>query len=684
MSDKRQDSKDRFQLALMPSGRKGTIRRGANLLDAARELGVELESICGGKQTCLKCQVIVEEGSFPKHGITSRAEHLTPLTAAEEALSEESRQAGRRLACAAEVLGDLLLTVPEESQARKQIIAKAASDKVIEIDPAVRQVYIEVQPSDMSDTLGDLERVLNALQEQWGLVGVEADPSVLSTLQDALREGGHAVTLTLWQNRLILRVQPGYQEGIYGLAVDVGSTTVAAHLCDLRTGEVLATQAAMNPQVRYGEDLMSRVSYANSEAQGLARLNRAIIRTLNDLAEKCARQAGIEKDDILDVVLVGNTIMHHIFLNIHPRELGGAPFALAVSSALDLKAADIGLDLHPATRLHTLPIIAGHVGADNVAVQLAEAPHEQDEMTLVIDVGTNAEIVLGDRRQVLVASSPTGPAFEGAQITHGQRAAPGAVERVRIDHQTLEPRIRVIGYDEWICPNSGEGFPEQAKATGICGSGIIEAVAELYLAGVLNSRGLFEKTAAERTPRLRYNGRTAGYVLVDADQSATGAPIIITQNDVRQIQLAKAALYAGAKLLMNKLGIQKVDRIELAGAFGNFIDPFHAMVLGLVPDCALERVTAVGNAAGDGARFALLNRGLRLKASELARWAVHIATPLEASFQDEFVAALDMPHARDAFPSLDGQLPPRKTESTSRGRRNRIREKYARKHSDKD
>ena len=677
MEDNHRETKDTCQLALMPSGRKGTVKCGANLLDAARELGVELESICGGKQTCLKCQVIVEEGSFPKHGITSRADHLTSPTAAEDALSEQARQAGRRLACAAEVQGDLLLTVPEESQARKQIIAKAASDKVIEIDPSVRQVYLEVQPADMSDPRGDLERLLEALRAQWDMEGVEADPSALRDLQDALREGKQALTVTLWQERLILRVEPGYQEGIYGLAVDVGSTTVAAHLCDLRTGAVLATQAAMNPQVRYGEDLMSRVSYANSEPQGLARLNRAIIRTLNELAEKCTQEAGLDTDDILDVVLVGNTIMHHIFLNIHPRELGGAPFALAVSSALDLKASDIGLDLHPAARLHTLPIIAGHVGADNVAVQLSEAPHEQDEMMLVVDVGTNAEIVLGDKRRVLVASSPTGPAFEGAQITHGQRAAPGAIERVRIDRQTLEPRIRVIGYEQWIEPGVGQDFSEQARATGICGSGIIEAVAELYLSGALNSRGLFVKTAAERTQRLRYNGRTAAYVLVDADQSATGAPIIITQNDVRQIQLAKAALYAGAKLLMNKLGIQKVDRIVLAGAFGNFIDPFHALVLGLVPDCNLEKVAAVGNAAGDGARFALLNRGLRLKASELARWAMHIATPLEASFQDEFVAALDIPHARDAFPSLEGNLPAPPVEGTRREHRNRIREKYA-------
>ncbi|HLE52485.1 MAG TPA: ASKHA domain-containing protein [Anaerolineales bacterium] len=679
MPDHTPPQNDTCQLTLMPSGRRGKVRRGTDLLTAARQLGVELESICGGRQTCGKCQVIVEQGHFPKHAITSASDHLSPPTAAEIAYGQEHPLDGRRLACAAEVLGDLLVSVPEESQARKQIIAKAASDRVIEIDPAVRQVYVEVQPAALGDSRGDWERLVTALEAQWHLSGLSIDGKALPTLQPALQAGNHAVTVTLWQEREVLRIQPGYQEGVYGLAVDVGSTTVVAHLCDLRTGVVLATQAAMNPQVRYGEDLMSRVSYAISEPQGLARLNRAIIRTLNELASQAAATAGITSEDILDMVVVGNSIMHHILLGIHPRELGGAPFALAVDSPLDLKARDLGLDLHPAARLHTLPLIAGHVGADNVAVQLAERPDDQDQIMLIVDVGTNAEIVLGDRQQVLVASSPTGPAFEGAQITHGQRAAPGAIERVRIDPLTLEPRFRVIGYDGWIGPDAADSLPPEAKATGICGSGIIEAIAELFLAGVINSSGLFERGAAERSslsgpPRLRYHGRTGEYVLVDTALSATGSPIVITQNDVRAIQLAKAALYAGAKLLMAERGVNRVERIVLAGAFGSFINPLHALVLGLIPDCPLDRVVAVGNAAGDGARFALLNRKLRIKAAELARWAVHVSTPLSASFQDEFVAALGLPHASDPFPTLEGILPDISGERKNK-HRNRIREK---------
>ncbi len=674
MTDHSRHEEEYCQIALMPSGRRGKVQRGTNLLKAAQELGVELESICGGRQTCLKCQVIVDEGHFPKHAITSAATHLTPPTARELEFSMNERLEGRRLACAAEVLGDLLITVPEESQARKQIIAKAASDRVIEIDPAVSQVYVEVVPPELGDSRGDWERLAQALEAEWGLHDLTIDIKAVPTLQPALREGDFAVTVTVWQGKEVLRVQPGYHEGLYGLAVDIGSTTVAAHLCDLRTGAVLATEASMNPQVRYGEDLMSRVSYATREAQGLSRLNKAVVRTLNELAEKAALSAGLALEDIMDTVIVGNPVMHHILLGINPVELGGAPFALAVDSALDLKARDIGLALHPAARLHLLPLIAGHVGADNVAVQIAEMPSEQDEIQLIVDVGTNAEIVLGNRQQVLVASSPTGPAFEGAQITHGQRAAPGAIERVRIDPVSLEPRIKVIGYDEWIEPGDGSTIPGTAKATGICGSGIIEVIAELYLAGVIDSGGLFVEAAVERTPRVRYLGRTGEYTLVDAELSATGAPIVVTQNDIRSIQLAKAALYAGTKLLMNHRGVQKVDRVVLAGAFGTYISPLHAMILGLIPDCALDRVTAVGNAAGDGARFALLNKGLRLKAAELARWVQHISTPLEASFQDEFVAALNIPHSRDSFPSLAGILPDARDDHQGRRQRARPRQ----------
>jgi uncharacterized 2Fe-2S/4Fe-4S cluster protein (DUF4445 family) len=454
------------------------------------------------------------------------------------------------------------------------------------------------------------------------------------------------------------------------LAIDIGSTTVVAHLCDLRTGALRSTQVAMNPQVRYGEDLMSRVSYAMREAQGTERMHRAIVRTLNDLAEQACAAAGIAVEDVLDVVIVGNPIMHHLALGIDPSELGGAPFALTVSGPVDGRAADIGLRLHPAARLHLLPCIAGHVGADHVAVLLAEAPHESQEISLVVDVGTNAEISVGNRERIVCASSPTGPAFEGAQIAHGQRAAPGAVERVRIDPATLEPRWKVIGHEAWISADEAD-LPAAARATGICGSGIIEAVAELRMAGLLRPDGLFEEARA--TPRLRRRGRTYEYILVGAT-SATGREIVITQSDVRAIQLAKAALYAGASLLMRRLGVDRVDRILLAGAFGSYLSPLHAMALGLIPDCDLSRVTAVGNAAGDGARIALLNRQARGEAERLAGWVEHVQIATDPAFQDTFVAAMALPHASDPFPHLEGLLPaPLQVPTAPGGRRRQAR-----------
>ncbi len=666
--------RDQVQLVLLPSGRRGWVPRGVSLLEATRLLGVELESICGARQTCGKCQVIVEEGYFAKHGLTSGADHLSSVGEAESACCREHHIDGRRLACAAQVLDDLLITVPEESQARKQIVAKAAGERTIEVRPAVRQVYVEVPAAELNDSGGDWERLQEALADQWHLADLAIDVRASAELQPALRHraaslasGKRALTATLWNGREVLRLQAGYAEGICGLAIDVGSTTVAAHLCDLRTGAVLATEAAMNPQVRYGEDLMSRVSYAMTEPQGTERMHRAIVRLINELAARAAAAAGRGLDDVLEAVAVGNPVMMHLLLGLDPTALGGAPFAPAISSALDLRTRDLGLAFHPAARIHVLPCVAGHVGADHLAVLLAEAPHARDEITLVVDVGTNAEMSLGNRQGLHCASSPTGPAFEGAQIAHGQRAAAGAIERVRIDRETLEPRVRVIGWDQWSTADDRD-LPPQARPTGLCGSGIIEAIAELFLAGVLRADGAFDQEAGH-SARLRRRGRLVEYILVDAEQTASGKPIVVTQNDVRAIQLAKAALYAGVKLLMAHRGVERVDRVALAGAFGNVIDPFHAMVLGMIPDCELEQVEAVGNAAGDGARLALLSLDQRAEAARLARWVQHVQTATEPMFQQEFVAAMAIPHGSDPFPHLEGILPDFPDPSSRRERR---------------
>lgn len=683
-------AKEEFQVIFMPSGRRGTAERDEPLLDAARRLGVEIESICGGRLTCAKCKVIVEEGTFAKHGIRSEIGHVSP--ASDEELDLLARTgsdlvAGCRLSCTALVQGDVLVFVPEESRAHKQVIRKAATERVIDVDPAVRQVYVEVDEAQLGEHRGDWGRLQSALEAQWKLTNLSIDLHVLRRLQPALRKGKWAVTVTLWHDREVIDVQPGYKEGVYGLAVDIGSTTVAGHLCDLRTGEVLASEAIMNPQVTYGEDLMSRVSYAMTNPSGLDKMHGGIIEALNGLAARAARSAGLQIRDINEAVFVGNTTMIHILLGINPQELGGAPFALANRDAMDIKARELGLRFHPAAYVHVLPAEAGHVGADNVAVLIAEEPYRQEPISLIVDVGTNAEILLGNSRRMYSASSPTGPALEGAQISHGMRAATGAIERVRIDPLSWEPRFRVIGEgmwsDEW---DTGVNAPleNQPKhlATGICGSGIIEAVAELYLAGIILGDGRFNPDQPHE--RVQWNGKRGAYILADAGQTSTGQPILVTQDDVRNVQLAKAALYAGAKLLMNRAGIDHIDKITLAGAFGSYIDPKYAMILGLIPDCPLEDVTAVGNAAGDGARIALLNRHKREEAQHYACWVTYIETAIDPDFQNEFVGAIHIPHATDAFPHLESVLQtplPRPSASNDDGRRERrserIRERRA-------
>jgi len=661
------DSPKTQLVIFQPSGRRGEVPEGTILLDAARDLGVEIESICGGQQTCGKCKILVEEGDFHKYGIHSSADQLSPMGEAERDYWARRRIDGDfRLSCAACVQGPLVITVPEESQARKQIVRKSATERVIELDPAIRQYYVTVTPSTLGDERGDWELLQAALHDQFGLTGLRIDLPALRSLQDTQRSGKWAVTVSLWDDREVVRVQPGYVEGAYGLAVDIGTTTVVAHLCDLRTGAVLATESMMNPQVPFGEDILSRISYLQSHDDGLSRLNAAVVDGLNKLATRAARHAGLSPDDITDMVLVGNTVMHHIALNISPVHIGGSPFTLATYDSIDAKARDLGLTaVNPCAWVHVLACEAGYVGADNVAVLLAEEPHHQEKIVLVIDIGTNGEILLGNRQHLLSASSPTGPAFEGAQIAHGMRAAPGAIERVRIDPQTLTPRFRVIGDERW----SDQMPPGEIQAAGICGSGIIEVVAELFARGILLPTGKFNTDTP--SPNFRPAQQVGIYVLATAEQTSTGREIVITQQDIRAVQLAKAALYAGAKLLMARRGVEKLDRVILAGAFGSYISKEHAMLIGLFPDCDLENVYAVGNAAGDGARIALLSRAKRREAREGARWVDYVETAVEMQFQNEFVAAINFPHARDAFPHLEGLLPAPVLEPSTDGRHGR-------------
>jgi uncharacterized 2Fe-2S/4Fe-4S cluster protein (DUF4445 family) len=640
------------KVVFTPSGRRGSFPVNTPLLHAARVLGVDIDSVCGGRGLCGRCQVICAEGSFAKHQIESDSSHLSPICATEIKYAERKAPLlnGRRLSCHTLLLDDVVIDVPPESQVHRQVVRKQAEYRDIKLDPATRLYYVQVSDADMHVPKGDMQRLIEALEEEWQLANLGYDSGLLKSLQPILSKGNRAVTVAVHRGDRIVAIWPGLKDAAFGVAVDVGSTTIAAHLCDLASGEVLSSASLMNPQIRFGEDLMSRVSYVMMNPEGAEEMTQVIREALNGLFAEVAAQINASVLDIVEISLVANPIMHHILLGISPVELGGAPFALATDAAVDIPAAELDLAINAGGRIYLLPCIAGHVGADTAGVILSEEPQEQDQMTLLVDVGTNAEIVLGNRQRLLACSSPTGPAFEGAQISCGQRAAAGAIERVRIDPQTLEPRFKVIGSDLW---SNESGFTEsidEMGITGICGSGIIEVVAEMYLAGIVTEDGIVDGELRGRTSRIIQNDRTWSYVLHTPEGDE--AQILVTQNDIRQIQLAKAALYAGVKLLMDHIGTDRIERIRLAGAFGSHINVQHAMVLGLIPDCPLDQVSSAGNAAGTGARIALLNSQSRTVIEGLVKNIEKIETAMEPKFQEYFVDAMAFPNKTDAFPNL--------------------------------
>lgn len=532
----------KHRVSFSPSGQEGLIGGEKTLQDAAGQLGVDIESICGGEQKCGKCKVIVDEG----------IENLSPLEESErELLTDEEIDAGYRLSCMARVKGPVSVFVPEESRASEMVIL----------------------------------------------------------------EGGEQI-----------KIEPDPTEELYGMAFDIGTTTVVGYLVDLQSGEVLAVDSVMNPQVSSGEDVMTRIAYTTKNSDGLEKLNRSIIGALNEIIKNVASRAGINPADITKATAVGNTAMHHLFLNIDPKSLGVSPFTPVVLETVNVAAKELGLNISKSAHVHVLPNVAGFVGADNVAVLIASEPYNRKGVTLTIDVGTNGEIVLSNNGKMMAASCATGPALEGAHIRHGMRAKPGAIEHMKIDPETHEVEFKVIG---------------DVKPTGICGSGVVDAVAEMFQAKIIQKNAKFDKSI--NTNRLRKG--EDGYEFVIATKEDTGSSdIVITQKDISEVQLAKGALYAGAKILMKRAGVEKVDRIFLAGAFGSHIDPESALAIGMLPRCPPENIKAIGNAAGDGARIALVNAGKRKEAENIARKIQYIELTVEPDFEMEFVNAMHIPH----------------------------------------
>jgi uncharacterized 2Fe-2S/4Fe-4S cluster protein (DUF4445 family) len=624
------------QVVFRPGGAGGEVEIGKTILEAARELGVLIDASCGGAKSCGKCRVLAGE----------RSGGLSPPEADErDLLTGGEIAAGYRLACAARVTGDLLVTLPEESRDGGQPVIEAGRDRKLKPDPAVRFYTVTLVPPGPEDPAADHRRLTEALEKKYGLADLKMDPLVIRNLGTLLRTNSWEAGVVVRQDTEIIRVCPPLRTDLYGIAVDVGTTTLAAWLCNLGTGAVLEKTSKLNPQIAYGADILSRISYTMETGGGLETLRRLIITALNELIGTLCGAAGLDPAEIDEMVLVFNTVMHHITLGIDPAHLGRAPFVPVVSDPLDIKARDLDIGINPAGSVHTLPVEAGFVGPDNVGVLIAEEPYGKDEIQLIIDIGTNGEIIFGSRERLFSTSCATGPAFEGARIKFGMRAAPGAIERVKIDAETLEPSYRVIGSDVW--------YPQlkHTGAKGVCGSGIIDAVALMFRAGLIQSGGRLNGDAA--TPRMRKDGKgRLEYVLAWARETDIGRDIVITQEDIRAVQLAKAAIYVGAKYLMERYGAKTIDRVVLAGAFGSYIDRENAMTIGLFPDCDLKRVETAGNAAGEGARMALLSMTKRKEALRAARNIIVVETAREEDFQKRFMAALAFPHSEDQFPHL--------------------------------
>lgn len=652
------------KVIFQPSGRRGEVKKGISIIEASRELGVDIETLCGEKKVCGKCKVKIEEGFFEKFGIESSMNNLSQWQKEEEKfINPKEKEQGYRLACCSKINGDILVFVPEESRAGKQVVSKKARSISIEHDPAVKIYQIELSPPSFEDTTGDFERLYSGLSEKYGLSNLSIDIYTLRSLPSILRKGNWKVTVSVWMDKEIIRVRPGFHEHSYGIAIDIGTTTIAGYFCDLTTMEVLDTQSMMNPQCKYGEDVMSRITYHMMHPDGLKKMSNDIISALNQIIQEAGKSIPEEyravedttniKEEVEDITIVGNTAMHHILLQLDPEHVGMAPFPPVIHHSLDIKARDLGINVNPGTYVHILPNEAGFVGADNVSVLITEEPYKKDEIQLIIDIGTNGELVLGNKEKLISSSCATGPALEGAQLTFGMRAAPGAIERIRINPETHEVDYKVIGRDAW----KSYSKPEEMKTKGICGSGILDLFAELYSSGVILKSGRFNPN--QKSNRFRKNPENGQleFVIAWAEETSIGKDMVVTQKDIRQIQLAKGALYCGCKLMMRRMGVDKVDRVKIAGAFGTHVDREKALIMGLFPDCPIDRIESVGNAAGDGARIALLNRKKREEANWVARNVEYIELTVEKDFQEQFTQAMQIPHMKDEFPHLKGIVP---------------------------
>ena len=622
---------DNFQVCFTPSGRQFKGEFGDTLLQVAQDAGVAIRSLCGGYGQCHQCWIEVSEGDHSKFGVKCEPDNISALTRLEKQLiNDNPNYKGKRLACQSCIQGDLVIDVPEESQEHKAYISKKNKAQNYSIASSINLINCSLEKATLDKNPSASENLIAQLAKKG--INANIDFTLLRELQPLIHETKGNLTVAVRDNNQIVAAYPQGQHQVLGAAIDIGSTTLALYIYDLNDGKLVYESSAMNPQIRFGEDLMSRVSYVMMNKGGDEKLTIAVRTKITEMLHEACENLEVDWNKLLEVVLVGNPIMHHIFFGISPVELGQAPFTLSIRGWLDVDAKDLDFNLYPKTRLSFLPLIAGHVGADTAAAYLSQMDIMKSETALLVDIGTNAEIMLSKNGKVFATSSPTGPAFEGAEISSGVRATYGAIERVRIDKETLKVRFKVIGCDAWSDEPDFELV--QMKAVGICGSGIIEAIVAFAEAGIIDQSGLFVESKA---PELfSKKGNTTRFLLVDQGDKS----IYIEQVDIRSIQLAKAALSAGVSILMDYLDCKEFDKVLLAGAFGAHLDPRYVALLDIIPTSTEEKIISVGNAAGVGASAALLDINKRKTIIDAVDEVVKIETATESKFQEYFVDAM--------------------------------------------
>ncbi|MDD1778216.1 MAG: ASKHA domain-containing protein [Candidatus Helarchaeota archaeon] len=612
------------EIAFLPDGKRVKINDSNTVLEAVKLAGVDLVTICGGKGTCGKCKVKIDPTMFSPPLTENEKKFLIPLEKTE----------GIRLACQIKAAKNhLVVQIPEYSRTGKQRLQVEGIKTAAEPDLMVKKYYLQPPEPSLEDPRSDVDRIIHELNKKHKITGVTIFPDLLMNIAALLRQSNWQITVTVWNDTQIIAIEPGNTTNrIFGIALDIGTTKLAAYLLDMIRGEVLAVDSAMNPQIPFGEDIISRINYVSSpdKAQNSPELQQILVKQINGLIDFLCEKSAVSVEEIYEMTAVGNTAMHHIFLNLNPKYLALAPYAPVIRGGINLKPKQVGLKINPTGNLYCLPVIAGFNGSDNVAVLLATEIYKRSELCLALDIGTNTEVALGNKDQLLVCSCASGPAFEGASIKFGMRAASGAIEHIQIDPSTLKCSYKTI-----------DSLPPR----GICGSAIVDVIAELLKAGIIDVSGRMDKSI--QSPYFREGSDGYEFILAPASETANGMDIVITQKDIRQILLAKAAMHTGTQLLMDELGITEkdIDKVFIAGAFGNYIDVANARFIGMYPEIDLTKVTLVGNAAGTGARMTLLSKKMRTLAETISQQTKYVELAIKKNFQSVYLNSTFIPYA---------------------------------------